>query len=152
MPEKPLASPADRMGEADPLLPAPGAEAPHGLLPGSINGGTDPFRQLGHFPTSPCRGRGNGINGDERVQRARVADERQQLGEDGDHQRAVVAEVEVGRDMPADLWVAAAVGGEDAERQEFALGQVEAAASVGVAEADSREVALDVHLVPGALA
>ena len=56
----------------------------------------------------------------EPVEGARVADEGQQLGDDIDQARAIVADVEVRRHVPLHLRLAAAERDQHREREEFA--------------------------------
>jgi hypothetical protein len=58
------------------------------------------------------------VEGADRIEGARIADERQQLGQDGDWPWAVVADIEVGGDVAFDLGVAAAEGDEDGKGEQ----------------------------------
>ena len=76
-----------------------------------------------------------------------VADEREQLGDDGDEDAAAVADVEVGGDVAADLRVGATECGKVGEGEQLAGLDVDAAAGVVVAEAVRRKQLMEVPLV-----
>lgn len=71
------------------------------------------------------------------------------MAEGVDQDVASVADVEVAGDVAADLRVAAAVGDQEGEGQQFAGAQVDPAAGVVVTEAVRGEPALEVLLVGG---
>ena len=73
--------------------------------------------------------RGDLVDGGQPVERARVADERQQLGQHGQQRGAVVADVEVARDVARHLRVGAAERDEHREGQQFPGLQVDAASA-----------------------
>jgi hypothetical protein len=81
------------------------------------------------------------------VERARVADVRQELGEHIEQPAAVVADVAVGGDVPAQLRLAATEGGEHGEGEQLPGRDADAAAGEVVAEAVGRQEPLDVLLV-----
>src|SRR5271166_5868640 len=87
------------------------------------------------------------LDGPQRVERARVPDERQKLGQHIDETSAVVADLEVGRDMALDLRVASANCGEHAEGEKLARRDVDPGPRVVVAETVGRKIALDVQQV-----
>jgi aldo/keto reductase family protein len=76
----------------------------------------------------------------ERVEGAGIADERQQLGDHAEQRSSVVADVEIGRDVPFDLWLAAAECDEHREREKLTGRNVQAGSGVVVAEAIGGQV------------
>ncbi len=86
------------------------------------------------------------------IERARVADERDELGEDIDQPASVVADIEVRGDVPLDLRFASAERDEHGEGEQFAGLHVETSTGEVVAEAVRRQVLLDVDSSSAALA
>ena len=76
-----------------------------------------------------CSGRRDLVDRTQRVKRARVANERQELGRDVDEPRAIVPDTEIRGDVSLDLRITAAERGEHAEGQELARRDVDSAAS-----------------------
>ena len=93
--------------------------------------------------------RGDLIDGPQSVQRARIADERQELSQGVDQFRAVVAYMEIRGDMALHLRVASAERDQHAQGNELACRDVDAGAGEMVAEAVGRYKALDVLLIGG---
>ena len=78
------------------------------------------------------------IDGSQPVQRARIADERQELRQDGDQFRAVVADMQIRGDMALHLWVASAQRDQHAQGKKLTCRDVDAGAGEMVAEAVGR--------------
>jgi predicted transposase YbfD/YdcC len=95
------------------------------------------------------RGRAAGdlVNGPEPVERPRVPDERQDLGEDVDQPRAVDSDVHVRSHVRLHLWVAAAKCGEHAQNEKLSRWKIEAGAGHVVAEAVGRQKSRHMPLV-----
>src|SRR6185437_10893699 len=84
------------------------------------------FLSLAVVPWSLLLGRNDLVDGGKSVERARVADERQKLSQHGEQGRAVIADVEVARDVTSDLRVGPTERHEHRERQQFPRLQVDA--------------------------